>query len=116
MRLAKSSRKIQERFATSSRLFHLFTIWYPEVSKICFPHIEQIPFLNAQPTSTTWSTNHEKERYIWDGKQGEDEARTHHGSILLGSALQTVCSPYIYQRMAIIKKVSRDAWTVVRGG
>jgi len=28
---------------------HLFTIWYPEVSKICFPHIEQIPFLNAQP-------------------------------------------------------------------
>jgi hypothetical protein len=32
---------------------------------------------------------------------GGKAKRTHHGSISLDSALQTVCSPYIYQRMAI---------------
>jgi hypothetical protein len=36
--------------------------------------------------------------YIWEGGKAK---RTHHGSISLDSALQTVCSPYIYQRMAI---------------
>jgi len=35
-----------------ARSNHLFTIWYPDVSKICFPHIEQIPFLKAQPAVT----------------------------------------------------------------
>lgn len=62
------------------------------------------------------STNHEKK--VWR-EAGEDEA--YHGSISLGSALQTVCSPYIYQRMAILfyfifRKVSKDIWTGTRDG
>ena len=34
------------------------------------------------------------------GKHRGKMKRTHHGSISLGSALQIVCSPYTYQRMA----------------
>src|SRR5712671_2381939 len=71
---------------------HLFTMWYPEVSRICFPHIEQIPFLNAHPTYN----QHISKQWIQQGGR-----ETYHGSILLGSALRIVCSPYIYLHRAV---------------
>jgi len=39
----------KSRAIATAKKVHLFTIWYPEVSRTCFPHMEQIPFLNAHP-------------------------------------------------------------------